>query len=454
MKKVFDKCCGLSFSILFVASMIIHTMINNVNFHYDDAVYWSLGKACGWDVRNMAWGFRGWLLPFVFSMCYKFGMIFGSEMLGYRIFASGVFACFFSIIFKYLLEIFDFKCSIKKTLISGGICGGSFFLFFRGLLIYTLSDFYALTISLVGLIMLYKMLTYEQDRWRKVIEAFVFGLCLYGAYNIRTIYLFSMIAGVLILLIWNIYERNWLQLIITMPVCLLGIFVCSIPQILLNNHLHKNYSMAVPTEGLMLYQLQWGISSGRYATYIGDKTIYTEAGMFFVDKIGQTILEKENIVELASYGDFFKLVFKYPLDFIGIYTRHFLNMLYPFYPNQYIQSIENDKTLLLLIFYTILFIAVFYFIFLIKTKSSRWIWMILTLLPSVCILPGAVEIRFFIALHLIIYIYAVMGIKEFITCFKANWIKYLSMYVIGFILYISYAGALLATTKAGIAIIN
>ena len=138
-------------------------------------------------------------------------------------------------------------------------------MFFRGLLVYTLSDFYALTISLVGLILLYKIVTCEQKIYIKAVEAFIFGICIYGAYNIRTIYLFFMIACVLILVIWSLCDRKWLQMIITVPVSLGGIFVCSIPQIILNHHLHNNYSMAVPTEGLMLSQLQWGIYSGRYA---------------------------------------------------------------------------------------------------------------------------------------------------------------------------------------------
>lgn len=454
MKKRYWAYWGVTFIVLFGISIAIHTLINNKNCYFDDAVYWSLGRACGFNVKNMDWGFRGWLLPYVFSMCYQFGMLFGSEFLGYRIFSSIVFALFFSVLYKYVVEMLEIKLSEKSVLLVGGISGGLFFLFFRGLLIYALSDFYALTLSVMAIIMLYQVVSYKQRMFTKAIKAFVFGLCLYGAYNIRTIYLFLMMASVLVLLIWQLYERKWLQMIVTLLATLVGIVICSIPQIVMNHHLLGNYSMAVPTEGLMLSQLQWGIYSGRYATFVGDKSEYATAGMFFIDKIGQTILEKEQITELTSYGDFFELVFKYPVDFMGIYSRHLLNMLYPFYPNQYIQSIENDKTILLLIFYTILFIAVFYFIYSFKLRGRRWIWTFLMLVPCICILPGAVEIRFFIALHLLIYMYALLGIKDFIIKFKENKLKYLSIYIVGFILYISYAGTLLASTRDGIAIIS
>ena len=440
---------------LFGASMIIHTVINNTSFYYDDAVYWGLGQACGWDVKNMSWGFRGWLLPYIFSMCYKFGMLFDSEMLGYRLFSSAVFAFTFAVLLKYVIQLLDFKIKEEKTVLLGGICVGSlFFLFFRGLFIYTLSDFYAFSLSLCSILLLNRIVEYEQKIYIKALEAFFLGLCLYGTYNIRTIYLFSLIACIAVLLVWQLYQKKWLQIMVTLPSCFGGMMVCSIPQIILNHHLLGNYSWKVPTEGLMLFQLHCGISTGRYATYIGDKSQYGEAGMFFVDAIGRAILEKEQITEFTSYGQFFKLIFKYPLDFMGIYVRHFLNMLYPIYPNQYIQDITRDKTLLLWLFYTILFIAIFYFIHSFKIKSKRWIWFALILLPCICILPGAVEIRFFIALHFLIYLYAVLGIKEFIIQVKEHKFKYILAYIIGFLLYVAYAGMLLATTNAGIAIIH
>lgn len=442
------------FVILFVASIIVHTIINNTDAHYDDSIYWWLGKALGWNVKNIEWGFRGWLLPYIFSMCYQFGLLFQSEFVGYRIFASLMFAFAFTFLFSYIAKILDFKASNRRIALAGGVCGVVFFIFFRGLFIYTLSDFYAFTLSLLSVVFLHSLIEREQRLYIKSIEAFCLGLCLYGTYNIRTIYLFSLIACFCVMIIWQLFGKKWLETIVTGGCCGIGMFLCAIPQMIVNHNLSGNYSWKVPTEGLMLYQLQWGVTAERYATFIGDPAQYSTAGMFFVDNVGQAILNKEQITEFASYGQLIRVMLKYPLDFIGIYVRHFLNMLYPIYPEQYIQDLTKDKSVLLILFYTILFIAVSNFILLFQLKSKRWVWICLILLPCLCILPGAVEIRFFIALHFLIYMYAILGLKEFWIQFKMHKAGYIICYVTGFLLYIAYAGAMLGTTANGIAIIN
>ena len=101
----------------------------------------------------------------------------------------------------------------------------------------------------------------------------------------------------------------------------------------------------------MSSQIQWGINYQRYGTYIGDPLEYGDIRMFYIDNIGQTILNRAQITDFGSgiafIKNFIKLIVDYPLDFIGIYVRHFLNMLYPIYPEQYIQEITKDKSLLL-----------------------------------------------------------------------------------------------------------
>lgn len=450
------KYFAIEFTALFSMSMIIHMVINNTSMYYDDAVYWWLGKACGFDVRNIDWGFRGWVLPYIYSICYQFGMLFNSEFLGYRIFSSLIFAFTFTFSFSYITEMLkiDVIDKRKNVFVCGGICSILFFVFFRGLLIYTLSDFYAFSFALFSVSLLYSIVESEQKVVFVILKSFFLGVCLYGTYNIRTIYLFLLIACGGVLVIWQSCQKKWKQLMITIPVCFGGMVVCAVPQYILNNHLLGRLSWRVPTEGLMLKQLEWGITAGRYATFIGDASQYSKAGMFFRDKVGQTILEKAQVTELTSYGQLIKLILKHPLDFVGIYMRHFLNMLYPFYPNQYIEDIMRDKSFLMIVFYTLLFIAVFYFVRTFKLKDNRWVWFALILLPCICILPGAVEIRFFIALHFLIYLYAVFGFKNFFIELKRNKLKYCAMYLLGLLLYIAYAGALLATTENGIATIN
>lgn len=208
----------------------------------------------------------------------------------------------------------------------------------------------------------------------------------------------------------------------------------------------------------MLEQLKWGVWMERYATYIGDLSEFEGPAMYFADNIGVNIVNNIEGADLwtgfSSYKEFIRLMFSHPLDFAGIYVRHLLNMLYPIYPEQYIQDITKDKSILMILFYTILFIAISNFIDSFKVKDSKWVWFCLILLPCICILPGAVEMRFFVAMHFLIYMYAVLEIKDFWTRFIKCKVKFVVTYVLGILIYIAYAGAMLSTTMGGTAIIN
>lgn len=340
----------------------------------------------------------------------------------------------------------------------GVICGIIFLYFFRGLLIYTVSDFIAFAFCLVSVILLHTTITNKEINVKKVIEGFALGLCLYGAYNIRTIYLFLMIACLCVLIMWKWYEKKHVDLMITLSACLAGIFICAIPQMVINYNLNGYYSWQVPTNGLMSLQIQWGISCQFCVGYIGDPAEYGNAMVSFTDSIGQAILDEAQIGDFGKgfvfIKEFVNLVLQYPLDIAGIYMRHLLNILYPVYPEQYIQNITRDKSIYLILAYTIFFIASSNFVSMLKLKSSKWVWFCLILLPCLCILPGAVEIRFFIALYFLIYMYTVLGLKEFCTRVKQSKVKYSIFYFMGFLLYIAYAGMLFSAMADRTTLIN
>lgn len=444
----------LVFLFLFILGMMIHLITNDAKGYWDAGGYWEIGKTYSQGIKAVQDVSRGWVLPYVFGLCYRFGILLGYEYLGYQIFSSLVFAFTFTFIFTYIARILKFEAPDTKMAVSGGICGILFFFFFKGLFIYTLSDFYALALALLSIILMYEIVECRRKLYIKILEAFLLGSCLYGTYNMRTIYLFSLLAGWGVLIIWHLYLKSWKQLLITSLACLTGMLICAIPQYMTNHNLLGIYSWRVPTQQLMLKQLQWGIGMERYATYVGDPAQYGAPGMEFINHAGVEILNRFQIMEFTSYGQLLKLIIRYPLDFLGIYVRHFLNILYPVYPNQYIYDITKDKSLLLILFYTVFFIAMVRFISSFKWRSSRWVWLALILLPCICILPGAVEIRFFIALYFLIFMYAVLGIKEFMMQVGKQKVRYIMSYLVGFLLYVAYVGMLLGTTADGISIIN
>lgn len=119
----------IAFLTLFCISMVIHMVIDNTMHPFDSGLYWERGKECGWDVKNITDGFRGYLLPYIFSMCYKFGMLFGNEFLGYRIFISVIFAFTFTYLYVYVAKLLQFKLS-DKSVMGGGDLWDNISLFF------------------------------------------------------------------------------------------------------------------------------------------------------------------------------------------------------------------------------------------------------------------------------------------------------------------------------------
>lgn len=443
----------LSFVFLFAVSLLVLIAVHQTDQYYDAEFYKSLGEECGLNIENLSSGFRGWLLPYIFSLCHIVGGRTGN-FWSYWVLASLTFAFVYTVAFRYIAKMLHFHETDARIAISGVISGILFYIFFRGLMIYTLSDLYAFALALADIILLYMLLKKDQKWYVRIPEAFGLGIGLYGVYNIRTIYLFLLLSSVAVLTVWQIYGKKWMRLLTSLTACFLGMFTCALPQMMLNHRLHGNYSWKVPTYDLFFAQLQAGIGCSRYDTYIGDMAQYGSSVIEFDDKIGEAVLSRCSTGNLTPFQMILSLVFRYPLDMAGIYIRHLLNMLYPIYPNMYVEDITKDKSVLLILFYTVLFIAICNFISFFKLKSERWVWFALIIVPFICILPGQVEIRFSIALHFLIYMYAILGFRDFIGRLKQSKGKYIVAYLAGFALYIAYAGIMLSITKDGIATIN
>ena len=277
-----------------------------------------------------------------------------------------------------------------------------FFALFSGLMIHPLSDMPALGMCACA-IELYNRFSDCNSTWKNATLGFLCGIMCYFAYNIRTIYLF---AGVYILAL--LFIRIWRQGI---RICLKignsllaagGFGLAGMPQLLLNRHFGDGPSIWVPTSGLMKTQLFWGLQYQRYDTFAGTFSGHPAPQMFFIDSVGQALLAKEGLTGFATWFDFIKLVFKYPVEIGGIYIRHFINMLLPCWPDQYVYNLDNNKILFALISLA----ATFLFALVICGNMSvnRLIYkkFVPLLIPVLFILPGAVEVRFFIAVYLLI----------------------------------------------------
>ena len=113
------------------------------------------------------------------------------------------------------------------------------------------------------------------------------------------------------------------------------------------------------------------------------------------------LLNTQTITEIPSLKYYIYLIIKNPVDYIGIYYRHFAGGLLSAWPSMYVYNIYNCK-----IPQEIITIVVYYIILLVVTRKEYWKteWFGKTLLfmiiPVICITPGAVEARFFLPMFI------------------------------------------------------
>ena len=423
----------------------MHLIFHIEEYRYDASQYWNYGKL----FPNLSDSFRGYVFPMFNAICYKIGTIFGNEYAGYWIISSVVFAILFTYIYKYIAMLLGFNRDSEQVGWSGVACAVVTFVLFRGLFLYPLSDLYAFFVSLGSIILLHKIVTTKSEK-KSCFWAVMLGITIYAGYNIRTIYLFVGIVIVAGIIAYFFVKRKWVEMIRIGSFLFVGMCVCALPQMILNNKLYGIFTWKVQTDNLMLLHLFLGIKYDRYGTYIGNPELYRSAAMYYNDYLGQNILAKENIIWISSYSQYLKLIFKYPLDMLGIYVRHFVNMLYPIFPNQYITSLNGLKSVYMLLFYTLFFVSCSTFEIKVKGHMWKWVTIILMLVPCISILPGEVEIRFFIAMHMLIYMYAILSVKKFVMKWKKSWKKCLLYYGTGLLVYIGWCGYMLSTLADGV----
>ncbi len=188
-------------------------------------------------------------------------------------------------------------------------------------------------------------------------------------------------------------------------------------------------SIKVPTSGLMKRQLFWGMQNQAYGTYVGIEQEIPQ--MYFVDKVGMNILQKEGITNsFVSIGQYLKVCLKYPIEMVGIYTRHLINMLLPIWPEAYVVNMNSNKIITSLLAFSCIFLFIICVFGKYTYRNTYWNFVPI-LIPVVFITPGAVEIRFFAALF--IYIISTLCLncdwKSMFSMIARNKIKFILSYI-------------------------
>lgn len=399
---------------IWIAGIIVAAILTNDGWNrYDAADYWKRGCSIWsggmFSLLNIPNGFRGYVYPLYLGICGIFG-----QKSGFIVINSLITALFMVLIVPGLHGV---------SKVSGVRCAVSYALFailFTGLIIYSLSDLFAIVLCSTAIIL--------EDRlegcgsWKKgIVYSLLLGAAMYMMYNVRTIYMFSNLA-LLIKILWYFWRGKFKikSCVTILGGSMIGGTLAAFPQIYMNYNMLGIVSIKVPTNGLMLKQVFWGINFQRYDTYIGKAPEHPGASMYFQDPAGSRLLNEMGIGGFAGWGDFLLFCLKHPVDVFGIYVRHFVNMLFPCWPGQYVKDLGNSKIFMaaiaLVMFFTFGLAVLNRF-----TDTGFWKNYAVLLTPILFILPGAVEIRFFAAMYIM-----VIGV----LCYSVRW-KELWKYVLG-----------------------
>lgn len=424
----------------YVICIIIYGFFGTKELVYDSLQYWQLGENF-WssgkfnfiDLYN-AW--RGYVFPLWLGICNHIGGIQVFQFLN----AACVSVLFAIILPKVALmnETYDIH-----TIVSCIICMGIFCVFFYGLIVYPLSDVPAMGVSMICVVFMNRL---EEDKRGTTIWAFLLGFGIYIAYNIRTIYMFFGIYmfGAVLYIIYK--KRVGLQQKVTTVLSMIGgIIMAGLPQVYLNYFLLDKVSFKVPTDNLMVKQLFWGIKYQRYDTFIDETQRIPQ--MIFTDPVGVKLLEEEGMEILCSWNDYFHLIFKYPLEICGIYIRHFISILLPIWSNQYVKDVNNNKIFLTIFAFSILYFWVFVSIKKMWKNIKVFKNFIPLIIPSIFILPGAVEVRFFVTMWLMIIAMICFCVQwnQVIVYAKNHKLEIILSYIVIFAVMVSFWSMLLAS---------
>lgn len=422
IENYFIRYSGGVFLSCIIILFLFH-VINNIDFYpYDAGTYWNLGYEFGveqFNFVNYSYGLRGYLYPFLHYILIKLASLgIGTERINLWVFHSICYTSIFFVIFPRLIEkLFCIKVNNKERILFFIIC----MYFFKGLILYPLSDLPALCFLIAALYLLLvleekegvvpeKNTSYIRTKKYFLKEFFYgvwIGIFLGGAYYIRPIYL-SAIIGTLIIGLYLIRKKKRYYLLYSV----IGLIFVALPQIWINHTYFNTYSPMIQTESeydgqsLYLQQLNWGIQVQKYETNL-DLEAYNSPALSFKDTIGIQLLEENG--SLTGYIEYIKFVFAHFVDIGCIYLKHFFNGMDIIYNTTYIFHLNQNRFFIQLANYLLIIFGIegiLFYICKINWTVTKIGVFLLYLLPVLLVIPTAVETRFFLALHMLLYLLA------------------------------------------------
>jgi hypothetical protein len=433
-----------SFFAVYLALFATHQFFNIVDYPYDSATYWNLSAPA--VVTNFPDNVRGYVYAYLLFPIHTLAdAINDSGRVILRLSTSAIYAYLLTgPVANFFLKCFGGRLTIiRRTLFALLVIA-----IFPGLFLYPLSDMPA-ALALVVAIAL------ADSAKRKYWLAFLFfsGAAASAAYNIRTIYLFAFISLLFIIPFVFLRSKSWRARGLGVVAFILGAFIVALPQTAINKRIHDKATplvlATVQGKSLMATQLYWGITIQRYETYNGGDT--PAPSLYYRDPAGIALrsLNESLFTGDPSMGGYIALVAKHPVQFLGIYGRHFINGIDVRDGLVYVTKPSINKSVVAFLCYSLFFFGA---LILCTRRKPRWIevaYLAPLLLPVLAIIPGAVETRFFMPLYLVLFgaIATQFEWSAFSTLLKKYWLPILFAYTL-------LAASFLAITTAAMACIS
>ena len=411
-----------SFVLVMVGS-ITYSQLHQVEMNIMDASYYiSIGDVCfdelGFHISIFPKTFRGCLFPLYLQVLkHSFlGLKFGWSLTTGFILAS---------LFTVIIPSFFHRNDIHKNSAFLTVIPAAIYIFFWGdTLLYPLSDLVAVFSLISGIWILLLLVEYKEWSRRKIlILSFGSGALLYFTYNTRVIFLYGILVSIVVYVISCINKVK--RISFSLACILIGVIVVSVPQVVVNYFNENTFSPRVFTENygiqygggdLKVQQIKWGLQMHRYESCAAeDDDAHVFGAIYFPDTYSSEILNREGLEEPFELKTFVSLWFKYPLDMVGIYARHFVSVMTPIWNQIYVTRFLVNHTVIVALSMIIWLLSG---ISILITSSYELRvplipggFVVAIIIPAVIQTIGAPEVRFFLPVYVMAYSYVVNGIE-------------------------------------------
>lgn len=459
----------LAFFLASALFMLLHQVTNALTFPYDSGQYWSLAEPS--TFFNFPVDIRGYFYPLLLLPAHYIANV-GGELSFYvfRIYSSLAYAFALTIVLpSFYITAFGGKITLIRRMVVPLLVA----VLFPGVIIYPLSDLPAFILIIASVNFLLNINASEKWSLQAVLRLLFSGFLAYAAYNTRTIYMFPLLFILMCVPFISYKGRLLITKILATAIFITGMALASLPQTVINfnttNRITPLVISQISDKSLFALQLMWGITIQRYSTNIGPNA---SPGQYFMDGAGMRLFESEKLTrDNVSIATYLALVANNPMHFIGTYTRHVINGMDLRDGEVYIQNAKKSRThnILSAINFIVLFCGLWVLYIrriklvnvtpkypadssrefsVVRTAANRsWgLWLAVLFLPILAIVPGAIETRFFLPFHVLIY--CTIAFNCSINELKDHFYSYTRMIFFIFIVLFSLYCAISLSTMA------